>query len=407
MTRPGSEWECCAEINLTHHRALTNIQAGLGGAVGAPAESAEAPAHNGDVEMQEDTAPAQALPPHVTSNIDTVAAALTAERKKRKVPEGSATQESIRAFASQDKLTSFHSASPAGVNAVTLSTANTLLVTGGNDKHVQLYDRDAGKTVATLKGHTKKVNALQWREKEGLKTVVVSCGDKRVRVYGEEAKGWKMLGEYKNRANGEVTGVRVHPTQNYAVSVGTNNTWSLHDLDTFETLLDVGPVEGEAGDFEYRSVDVHPDGGIFAAGTQAGLVRVWDLKSAKIAANFEVSTSHGAVTSLSFSENGYYLAAAYEGSATVEIFDLRKLKSVHTISFEEGVSAPTTVAFDPTAQFLAIGGSDVRILANKSWTELVKFEDNAGTVQTLVWGSGGNQLIATGLDRAVRVYGGN
>ncbi|TIA91279.1 hypothetical protein E3P99_01143 [Wallemia hederae] len=386
--------------------ALTNIQAGLGGAVPPPAQSA-------DVEMQDDAqndaqgSEESPLPPHVITNIDTVSAALVAERKKKKGAQGAATQDNIRAFTAKEPLTSMHSASPAGVNALALSKASDVLITGGNDKHVQLYDRGAGKTIATLKGHTKKVNALQWREKDDLKTVVVSGGDKRVRVYGEEAKGWKMIGEFKNRAGGEVTGVKVHPTQQYAVSVGTDQTWALHDIDSLETLLQIGPIEGETGDFEYTSLDVHPDGAIFAAGTQAGLVRVWDIKSAKMAATFESPNSHGHVSSLSFSENGYYLAAAYAGSATVEIFDLRKLKSIHTIKLEEGVSAPTTVAFDPSAQFLAIGGADVRILANKTWDELARFEDNAGTIQSVVWGDKAQELIATGADRTVRTYGVN
>ncbi|TIC10775.1 WD40 repeat-like protein, partial [Wallemia mellicola] len=381
--------------------ALSNIQAGLGVAPAAEA----APANGGDVEMQEEEA-ASGLPADVVSNIDSVAAVLTAERKKRKVPEGAASKDTVKAFNAKDNLASFHSASPAGVNATALSNDNNLLITGGNDKHVQIYDRQEQKTIATLKGHTKKINALEWREKEGLKTLVVSAGDKRVRVYSKEEKGWKMTGEFKNRTGGEVTGMKVHPTKNYAISVGTNQSWSLHNLDTLETLLDVSPPDGESGDFEYQSVDIHPDGVIFATGTQSGICRIWDLKTSKIAANFESPNSHGPIVSLSFSENGYYLAAAFAGSSTIEIFDLRKLKSIHTIQLEEGVSSATTVRFDPSAQFLAIAGSDVRILANKTWEELVRFEDNASTVETLSWGLGGNELIASGLDRTIRALDG-
>ena len=42
-----------------------------------------------------------------------------------------------------------------------------------------------------------------------------------------------------------------------------------------------------------------------------------------------------AITSISFSENGYYLATAAKDS-TVKLWDLRKLKNLKTLSFDEG-----------------------------------------------------------------------
>lgn len=43
----------------------------------------------------------------------------------------------------------------------------------------------------------------------------------------------------------------------------------------------------------------------------------------------------GPVTSISFSENGYYLATAAE-DACVKLWDLRKLKNFKTIQLDEG-----------------------------------------------------------------------
>ena len=86
-------------------------------------------------------------------------------------------------------IPSLHSSSPAGITALTLSKVNpSHFVTGGNDKVVQMYDRDGGKVVATLKGHTKRVNTVVLREKEGESTLVVSgAADKTVRIWTSDA----------------------------------------------------------------------------------------------------------------------------------------------------------------------------------------------------------------------------
>ncbi|KAE8208487.1 hypothetical protein CF319_g9560, partial [Tilletia indica] len=52
---------------------------------------------------------------------------------------------------------------PPGIAALDLSPATAeLALTGGNDKVVQVYNRQNGKVSSTLKGHTKKINAVAW-----------------------------------------------------------------------------------------------------------------------------------------------------------------------------------------------------------------------------------------------------
>lgn len=64
------------------------------------------------------------------------------------------------------------------------------------------------------------------------------------------------------------------------------------------------------------------------------------------------------VTALSFSENGYFLAtAAADG---VKLWDLRKLKCFKSIEPYEG-SVTTSLAFDNSGHYLAVGGKDARV----------------------------------------------
>ncbi len=82
----------------------------------------------------------------------------------------------------------------------------------------------------------------------------------------------------------------------------------------------------------------------------------------------------GAVTSLSFSENGYYLATtAGDG---VKLWDLRKLKNFRTLAPAEGGGPTASVDFDRSGLFLAVGWSDARVYGVKQdWDVVQTFPD--------------------------------
>lgn len=80
------------------------------------------------------------------------------------------------------------------------------------------------------------------------------------------------------------------------------------------------------------------------------------MKEQSNVANFSGHT--GRITSIAFSENGYYLATAAEDSCA-KLWDLRKLKNFKSIQMEEGFNI-TDLTFDQTGSYLALSGNDVR-----------------------------------------------
>jgi len=56
-----------------------------------------------------------------------------------------------------------------------------MIVTGGMDKTAVVFDRSTGKQVATLKGHSKRVNKVIYHPTEA--TVITCSADSSVRVW--------------------------------------------------------------------------------------------------------------------------------------------------------------------------------------------------------------------------------
>lgn len=106
---------------------------------------------------------------------------------------------------------------------------------------------------------------------------------------------------------------------------------------------------------------MHPDGNLLALGTDAGVVRVYDFRrNATLAA---LAQGHrGAVTHLSFSENGFALAVA-DAEGGVHLWDLSGPKVLHSLAPAGPVRG---LAFDSSGLYLAVAGRGVRLFLCKT-----------------------------------------
>ena len=327
---------------------------------------------------------------------------LSSVRKKRKPAPGYATAESLKSYVQINHVPSLHATKPAGISALDVASDGTVVVTGGPDKVVQIFDLATSKVLGTLKGHTKPITQVAFRESDDGRLVISSGADKTVRVWGEEDGKWSAKANMTGH-KGEVTGLAVHPSGSYVAAGSLDSTWNLYDLAIGKSVMSYTPIDGVEGSFAYSSFAVHPDGVLHGGGTNEGSIRVWDARQSKSLAA-TLSSHSSDVTSLDFSENGYYLATSSSTDPTVNIFDLRKLAILDSwkLPAENTVSE---VRFDPSAQFLSVTGTDLRVYANKSWDEILKFDDNAGLLTGARFGKLGSEIVLSGMDRTLRVLG--
>lgn len=390
------------KTNNNKNRALANVQATFGG-----------PANGGDVSMAEegDDAAAEpetaALPQHILDKIEETQQALSSTRKKRKVLAGYTTPAQIKTFVQRHVVSSLHSPSPAGINALALSRLSPgQFVTGGNDKIVQLYDHPNDKVLATLKAHSKRVTHVALREHAGEPTLVLSAGaDKLAHVWAheptDEDEHAYVLRAALRTHSGELTGLSVHPTSALVALASLDRTYSLHELSGMKEVYRSKP-----SDDVFTALDIHPDGALLAVGTQTSRIQVCDVRTGRPAAYIappeESAGQPFTVGTLSFSENGYHLLAP-NGSSSVAIWDLRKMTVAHSISLGESFEV-SRVRYDWGAQYFAVSGNEgVRVFAHKTWQELARFDD-VDQVTDVVFGERGKEIWATSR-REVKIWG--
>ncbi|CAL1696241.1 unnamed protein product [Somion occarium] len=371
--------------------ALASVSATMGVA---------APPTNGDVEMVEPQE-AGGLPEHIAKQIDETHAALSAARKKRKVLAGYVSPAAVKTFTAKHTIPSLHSSSPAGITSLALSQSNpSQFLTGGNDKIVQIYDRSTDKVLASLKGHTKKINHVAFREREGESTLVLSGGaDKIAKIWSHDSASGEYIPKSTIRVHkGEITGLAVHPSSTILALSSTDKTYSLHDLNTFEAVF-----RSAESDEPFTSLSIHPDGTLLGLGTPASTIQIYDIRSGAIVASLTPPDSPPfTVNTLSFSENGYHLLAP-DSLSSVGVWDLRKPKITTSIKLGDGFKV-NKVSYDSSAQLLGVAGTEgLRVFAHKTWEELVRFEEG-GETSTLAFGQDGKEIWGVS-GRDVRIWG--
>ncbi|KAH7573172.1 hypothetical protein JRO89_XS03G0082800 [Xanthoceras sorbifolium] len=361
-------------------------------------------------------------------------AALSQQRKKRQIP---ATLASVDALERYTQLSShpLHKTSKPGIVSLDINYSKDVIATGGVDTNAVLFDRPSGQIVSTLSGHSKKVTSVKFVTQGDL--LVTGSADKTVRLWqGSEDGNYDcrhilkdhtaeklrhilpidifflqlavfLLVSDKSRSLAnhlEVQAVTIHSTNNYFVTASLDNTWCFYDLSSGLCLTQVADTSGTEGRHEgYTSAAFHPDGLILGTGTSEALVKIWDVKSQANVAKFEGHV--GAVTAISFSENGYYLATAARDG--VKLWDLRKLKNFRSFEFNDTDTPTNSVDFDHSGNYLAIAGADIRVyqVASVKADGIVSRLFLICKATCVKFGTDAKYIAVGSMDRNLRIFG--
>ncbi|KZV34021.1 pre-mRNA-processing factor 19 [Dorcoceras hygrometricum] len=338
----------------------------------------------------------------IISELTDCNAALSQQRKKRQIPPTLAPIDAVERF-TQLNSHPLHRTNKPGILSLDIQYSKDIIVTAGVDSNAVVFDRSSGQIVSTLSGHSKKVTNVKFASEAEF--IVTGSADKTVRVWqGSENRNYDCKHILKDHT-AEVQAVTVHATDNYFVTASLDSTWCFYDLASGLCLTQVEDTSGSSEG--YTSAAFHPDGLILGTGTTGAIVKIWDVKSQANVARFDGHI--GAVTAISFSENGYFLATAAQDG--VKLWDLRKLRNFRTFSPYEENTPTQSVEFDHSGSYLAIGGSDVRVyqVANvkSDWNCIKTFPDLSGTGKAtcVKFGPDAKYIAVGSMDRNLRIFG--
>lgn len=128
-------------------------------------------------------------------------------------------------------------------------------------------------------------------------------------------------------------------------------------------------------------------------------MKIWDLSSGDNAATFE-GHSQG-ICSISFSENGYYLASASPKENVVKVWDLRKPKIFKTIEINNEIRS---IKFDKSGSYLGVVGANLKLFNMKTWNLFAEFNDHSDIITDVDFARDCRYIATTSMDRNMKIY---
>lgn len=250
------------------------------------------------------------------------------------------------------------------VQEISFSNNGSFLASASKDATIKIWEvKNDGKFI-TLRGHSSGVNTVAFEvagtciggiwgggDRTHTKSVgqvaglVLSGGDDGVVMVWDSATG-ELRGKLEGH-EAAVNSVRWSSDSKLAVSVGEDGLVKVWDM---EIGKEVVTFEEESA---INCVRFHPDGSYIATGSSDGAARIYDLRSK--AQSYEYKCHIGGVHSLDFHKNAPLLLSGGE-DARVRLIDIGE--STLKTSINANDISTTCVKFSPEGDYFACGGED-------------------------------------------------
>lgn len=187
----------------------------------------------------------------------------------------------------------------AQVNRLAITQDKKLLCAAGGGGHVRVYDVATGVLALEFTKHTGNVTGVSMPQDHRW---VASCGeDATIRVW--DLRSGNVERQMALEGGQSVNEVCVHPNQGEIVSCDASGALTVWDLGDNRAVCSVS-LEDEA----FQSVSLSSDGQFAIAGTQRGVVAMWDMESDSFQSKWNATSDAKPLTRVVVSSDGRHVA---------------------------------------------------------------------------------------------------
>jgi WD40 repeat protein len=298
--------------------------------------------------------------------------------------------------------------------SVKFSPAAALIVSGGSDHAIKLWNVHSGQLVKTIQGQIDWIQSVEFSP-DG-RHLVTSSNDGTVRLWdihlminqttlstpqplsptGLGTQSSKHFFKVLTGHDTWVQSARFSPNGKLLVSSSDDCTIRIWDVDDGKPLKVLKEYQSH-----YKAVSFHPNGQLLASGSLDGVVRVWDVETGQLLKNLKGHS--GGVWSVDFSSDGRILGSSSDDH-TIKLWDVQTGQLLQTL--QGHTNWVWSICFSPTNHLLASASSDHTL---KLWdvcagTLLGTVGEHENYVTSVRFSADGRFLGSASADHTIKVW---